>query len=196
MDILTEIAKTLKSAREAKGLSQHALARIAGVPQSHISKIEAAGVDLRTSSLTVLARALDLELTLVPRKSVPAVDSIVRSTQASAQRPSMSMRKALAKLESASEKIVRQHGSVKEAVQLQNRLRELSRIGVPLTYRKEIEALATQLLNISNGPKSLKRLIDSLDGAQALRNTLAHSPSERMRELQRSAYSLVDVDDG
>lgn len=76
------IAKTLKKAREAKGLSQRALSDLAGVPQSHISKIESGGVDLRASSLVELARVLDLELTLVPRKSVSAVNSIVRSTSA------------------------------------------------------------------------------------------------------------------
>lgn len=34
---------------------------------------------LRTSSLTAIVHALDLELVLVPRKSVPAVKSVTRS---------------------------------------------------------------------------------------------------------------------
>lgn len=74
------IAALLKEARENKGLSQRELAKRSGVPQSHISKIEAGAVDLRVSSLSALARALDLELVLVPRKAMPAVNSIVRST--------------------------------------------------------------------------------------------------------------------
>lgn len=73
------LATTLKSARERKGLSQRDLSALAGVPQSHISKIETAGVDLRISSLAALANALDLEIALVPRKAVPAVKSISRS---------------------------------------------------------------------------------------------------------------------
>ena len=76
------IATTLRNAREAKGLSQRALGRLAGVPQSHISKIESGAVDLRVSSLVELARVLDIELALVPRKSLPAVSAIVRSTAA------------------------------------------------------------------------------------------------------------------
>ena len=62
------MARELKTARVAKGLSQRALSERAGVPQSHISKIERGGVDLRHSSLVEIARALDLEVTLVPRK--------------------------------------------------------------------------------------------------------------------------------
>jgi transcriptional regulator with XRE-family HTH domain len=73
-------AKTLKAARMSKGLSQRALSDRVGVPQAHISKIENGTVDLRLSSLIALARALDLEVTLVPRRAMPAVQSIVRSS--------------------------------------------------------------------------------------------------------------------
>ena len=62
------------------GLSQRDLSTKSGVPQAQISKFENGTVDLRLSSLVALFRALGLELELVPRKSVPAVQSIVRST--------------------------------------------------------------------------------------------------------------------
>ena len=77
--VTDDIAKALKKARENKGLSQRALSTKAGVPQSHISKIESGAVDLRLSSLIELARALDLELALVPRQTLPAIQSIVRN---------------------------------------------------------------------------------------------------------------------
>lgn len=81
MDYATEyIASSLRSAREAKGFSQRELSAKSGVPQGHISKIENGTVDLRTSTLVALARVLDLELSLVPRRSVPAVNSIIRSS--------------------------------------------------------------------------------------------------------------------
>lgn len=70
------VAATLKAAREARALSQRALSAKSGVPQSHISKIENGAVDLRVSSLVALARVLGLELLLVPRKSVSAVQAI------------------------------------------------------------------------------------------------------------------------
>lgn len=75
---IEEIAESLRAARESKGLSQRELSARSGVPQGHISKIENGAVDLRLSSLIELARLLDLELALVPRKALPAVQAIVR----------------------------------------------------------------------------------------------------------------------
>ena len=83
---IEHIACELREAREAKGLSQRELGKKAGVPQGHISRIENGAVDLRVSSLVALARTLDLELALVPRKVVPAWKSLVRSSAADALR--------------------------------------------------------------------------------------------------------------
>lgn len=73
------LAKTLKTARERKKLSQRALSKFVGMPQAQISKIENAVVDMKASTLIELSRALDLEVMLVPRQQVPAVKSIVGS---------------------------------------------------------------------------------------------------------------------
>ena len=73
------IAEALKAARERKGLSQRALGAKSGVPQSHISKIEKGTVDIRVSSLVALARVLELEISLVPRQAVPAVNAIIQN---------------------------------------------------------------------------------------------------------------------
>jgi transcriptional regulator with XRE-family HTH domain len=73
-----EIARTLKATREAKGLSQRALGAKSGLTQAHLSRIENGSVDVRLSNLIELARTLDLEVTLVPRQTLPAVRSIAR----------------------------------------------------------------------------------------------------------------------
>ena len=88
-----DIAARLKAARGAKGMSQRELSALSGVPQSHISKIEASAVDLRLSSLAALANALDLEPMLIPRKAVPAVQAIVRAPEPDApvSRPAYSL---------------------------------------------------------------------------------------------------------
>ncbi len=92
MDYATEyITATLKEARKQQGLSQRDLSAAAGVPQSHISKIENGAVDLRLSSLIAMARALGLEVTLVPRKSVVAVKAIVSAPQSEFVRPAYSL---------------------------------------------------------------------------------------------------------
>lgn len=76
---IAHIAKQLKEAREAKGLSQRGLSAKAGIPQSHISKIENGAVNLQLSSLIELSRVLGLELMLVPQKAAPAAKSLARS---------------------------------------------------------------------------------------------------------------------
>lgn len=82
MSYLTDqILESLREARARKGFSQRELSARSGVPQSHISKIESGGVDLRVSSLIALARVLDLELFVAPKKSVPAIKSIIRGTK-------------------------------------------------------------------------------------------------------------------
>lgn len=78
MNDLEHISNRLREARIAKNLSQRDLSKLAGVPQSHISRIESHQVDLRLSSLIAIANAVDLEVTLVPRKAISAVRSILR----------------------------------------------------------------------------------------------------------------------
>ncbi len=73
-----QIAEMLTAARRRAGLSQRALGAKVGVAQSHISKIERAAIDPQVSSLMELARALGLELMLVPAQLVPAVQALGR----------------------------------------------------------------------------------------------------------------------
>ncbi len=80
---LQHIVEALQTARKSKNLSQRALGAKTGVPQSHISKIEAGTVDLKTSSLIEMARALDLELMLVARPLVTTVKGLSRRGLAS-----------------------------------------------------------------------------------------------------------------
>lgn len=79
---LQTFVAALKEARTAKGLSQRALAEQVGLPQSHISRIESGAVDLQTSSLIQLARALDLEVVLVPRRMMSTVEALGRAAHA------------------------------------------------------------------------------------------------------------------
>jgi len=73
---LEQLAADIKAARLKKGLSQRALSEKVGIPQSHISKIEHGEVDLQTSSLIQIARALDLELVLVSKSHIAAVQAL------------------------------------------------------------------------------------------------------------------------
>jgi transcriptional regulator with XRE-family HTH domain len=77
---LLPLITALAGARHRAGLSQRALADKVGLAQSHISKIERGAVDPQASSLIEIARALGLELSLVPTQLVPALRSLIRET--------------------------------------------------------------------------------------------------------------------
>lgn len=93
---LEYLSDRLRETRIAKNLSQRDLSKLAGVPQSHISRIESNQVDLRLSSLIALANALGLQMVLVPRKAMPAVQLIVRQTDptVSGKKPSIEAKPA------------------------------------------------------------------------------------------------------
>ena len=76
---IEHIAQILRQAREEKGLSQRALSERVGLQQSHISNIENSTVDLKTSNLIELSRALELEPILVPRTLINTVKAMIRA---------------------------------------------------------------------------------------------------------------------
>ena|ERR1700722_9484074 len=84
---LHQIATMLIAARQGAGLSQRDLGAKVGLAQSHISKIERAAVDPQVSSVMQIGRALGLELMLVPKQLVPAVEALQRKDTSSSQVP-------------------------------------------------------------------------------------------------------------
>lgn len=192
MSVVVDISNTLKRAREAKGLSQRALANLSGVPQSHISKIESGAVDLRISSLVEIARALDMELKLVPRKGLSAVNSIIRSTQAKTQ--SKSMLDVIAKLQRAADELSATVAGDREVTQLRSRLHELSRISLPSESEGRLKELAKQMRKLTSGKggASFDTVLEEVD---RLRNAAVHQQVLEPVGRQRSAYSLDGDDD-
>lgn len=63
----------LRKARERAGLSQRAVQLRTGLRQAHISRIENGQLDPRFSNVVRMARAVGLEVLLVPRRGLPAV---------------------------------------------------------------------------------------------------------------------------
>ena len=71
----------LRQARAKRGWSQRKLGSAVGLPQPHISAIESGEVVPRFDTLLELVRVLEMDLLLVPRSLVPAVQSLVRAQQ-------------------------------------------------------------------------------------------------------------------
>ncbi len=192
-----QIAQVLKAAREGKGLSQRALAKLAGVPQSHISKIENGGVDLRLSSLVEIARALDLEVTLVPQKNLSAVQSIVRSAERAAapDLSHLSPARELQKLQESIGAALHDNPSIKELAQLQSGARDLQRLVATevlniTTLReaeKAVEAFRKDATHLSDVRRALSQI-------REVRNAIVHAAPAT--GTVKPAYSLAEDDDG
>jgi len=74
---MNSILKQLKIARQKKGLKQSGFGNKLGLPQSHISKIERGETDPRLSTVVDMARIVDRELILVPRRLAPVIRSML-----------------------------------------------------------------------------------------------------------------------
>ena len=194
-------AETLKNVRMAKGITQRALGERVALPQGYISKIENGVVDLRVSSLVELARALNMELMLVPRKAVPAVQSIARGNTEPDFLAGGSLRRTrreFARLQEGVAGLVKLHPSSVELAGLARRVRELQHFLIPHQHlgtirdvRKAVESYSHDSSQGLNGiDEYIRRLVN-------LRNSLAHGlAAGRESESTRPAYSLDEDEDG
>ena len=212
------IARVIKAARKKKGLSQRALSAKIGIPQSHISRIENGAVDLKTSSLIELSRALDLELTLVPRRLVPAVRGLLRSAETSAGAPSKNPIETAARdlenVRKTAERFIRNSSHAEEFRKLASAIEELEQFRINTAQAEQIKNLLKQTQTSIETIKSIqktqaafknlpanKKLIESLNqvtnatrNLQHLRNALAHGLNEPER-ISIPAYRLDEEED-
>jgi HTH-type transcriptional regulator / antitoxin HipB len=82
------VGAEIRHARKARGLSQAELSKQLGISQATLSRAELS-TDVRLATVLQLARALDQELMLIPRRLVPAVDAIVRHGSVEGSFPSL-----------------------------------------------------------------------------------------------------------
>lgn len=77
----------LRKTRLSRHFTQQVLARTLGLRQRQISDLERAAMDPRLSTILNVARALDLELMLIPRHLISAVEGLQRAGTDAAKRP-------------------------------------------------------------------------------------------------------------
>lgn len=194
---LQETARRLQSARQAKGLSQRDLSKLAGVPQAQISRIEAGAVDLRLSSLVALANALDLELALVPRKAVPAVRSLSRDALESNRKGSIAAQREMQRINDTLRNLQIAQPKLEELAQLQKSFAELQRFMPPVLGLKDLRQLRRSMEQISRHPKrQISAMTESLNLMQMIRDKAAQAPMPGIIDgASRPVYSL-DQEDG
>ncbi|WP_082439449.1 MULTISPECIES: helix-turn-helix domain-containing protein [unclassified Massilia] len=76
---MSNVLNELRLARKAAGLTHEALAERATVTRMTVQRTEAGRIDPRLSTVQVLARALGMDLMLVPKALRPELESFVRS---------------------------------------------------------------------------------------------------------------------
>lgn len=72
------IGDHFRSARLAAGLTQEQVADLAGISRPRYRDIETGAAAARTTTLINIARALGLEMMLVPQAMVPAIEALLR----------------------------------------------------------------------------------------------------------------------
>lgn len=198
---IEEIAASLREARIAKALTQKALGQRVGLPQSHISKIEKGAVDLKLSSLVEIARALELEITLVPRKALPAVEGAVR-----AHGTSVETSRALSLLNQQAQIAERIKANFPDLLpqveDFQNAIRSIPRLEFDAAQLKALdEALkpTRRLSSIIEGQGGVaalaKRLEDATSALRQFRKMQVHHGPLIEAARPRPAYRLEE-DDG
>lgn len=203
---LLSLAEQLKAARTEKGLSQRALGQKVGVPQSHISKIESGQVDIKTSSLIELARALGLEPMLVPRRLMPALEALSRGQDSAIQAkpttphrfygggeavtpaPIEAAHRALAAAEKDAERLKRAIGPAPEIQRLSEAVRDVGRWPLNIGIAEQVrEALKPIQLPSDTLKEALKLHLDTREMLKM------PDVAATLREVARAADSLRSI---
>lgn len=183
---IEEIAARVREARIAKALTQKELGQRVGLPQSHISKIEKGTVDLKLSSLVEIARALDLEITLVPRKALPAVEGAVRAHGTTVETSrAVSLLNEQAQI---AERIKANFPDLSQVEGFQNVIRSISRL--------QFDAAQLKALDDALQPaKRLKTIIEAQGGAAALAKRIEEATSalRHFRNIQVHHAPLIEA---
>ena len=200
---LQDLGGTLRAARAKNGLSQRALSEKIGVPQSRISKIESGKVNVTASRLIEIARALDLEFMLVPKRLVPAVEALSRpafeETEANERPPARGetstaiheAHRALEKIQTDATRFSRVLGAVPEMTRLAETARALDRMIITENQAEHIRKL---LKDIAIPKDLLKEAKEALGAQHNLSEILKTTVFVRsLREAAQAADALRNI---
>ncbi|MDE2573457.1 MAG: helix-turn-helix transcriptional regulator [bacterium] len=85
------VSNSLRSRRQALGLTQQDVAKRSGLLQTNYSKIEQGKSDPRLRTLQEIARALSLEVMLIPAELLDTVDALTGQGPAPEEKPLFSV---------------------------------------------------------------------------------------------------------
>jgi len=198
----TELLEQLRAARLARGLSQRQLGERIGLPQSNIARLESGNTDPGLSKIIELARALDLDLQLIPRKALPTIQGAMRANELSID-PQDATSRALQSIRNLGETLARIAPAQFEIPEsLTKALTDLERLRFDQTqFRalqdaiKPLQRALDQFEETGSSPKEWARgMRESGTRLRDLRNRIAHGVAIDQSHL-KPAFSLEDGDD-
>jgi transcriptional regulator with XRE-family HTH domain len=192
---LGSLTEPIRQARLAKGWSQRDLSARSHLTQAQISRIENGEVDVQVSTLIELARSLDLDLQLVPRSALTAVEAAVRSAEQRAGE--RSARNLISGLRRLAEDARRSAPEREDIASIASSLQDLETLAPHMRatfITADLERLRINLEGFLNYPPAerpshAKTYRDAAAWLKALRNTLMHTPY-----AERPAYRLDEED--
>jgi transcriptional regulator with XRE-family HTH domain len=187
------ITQQLRAAREGQKVSQRELSARSGLTQSHISQIERGTMEPGLASLVDVARALDLEIVLAPKKLMPAIRNILESTSASGDMPTSDQRKLVGRLERWFAQFKDAFGAASEADTFKDSLALLRHLPLPAEELDRLKEAADRLDRWQTDPPSRQELNKIAHAVRQLRHAAVHR--DRDDAVPRSAYALEEEDD-
>jgi len=184
------LIREAQSHRASSGMSQRALAARSGLTQAHISQIETGRLEPGLSSFIEMARALDLEVVLVPKKLIPAVEGVIRQSPVEQPLLQASQSALLARGERLVKKQKKLYGSSIDLDRIAESLRSLKPVRLAKADRATITNAIETLQKHQASPQSQQIVSAIAAMLQAMRNRIA-----RRSEIPRPAYAIDDEDD-
>ena len=188
-----DLIRQIRDRRTDAGVSQRALSARSGLTQGHISQIETGILEPGLSSFIDMARALDLEIMLVPKKFLPAVQGILRQTPTEQSSPQEG-EAALREIARGERLVIKQkllYGSSADLDRIADTLRFLRHAPLRKPDLQIVTDAINKLRRHQASPQSKDIVAAIATDLQQLRNRVVHSPSE----TPRSAYAIDDEDD-
>ena len=183
-----ELIREVQGQRVKAALSQRALAARSGLTQAHISQIETGRLEPGLSSFIEMARALDLEVVLVPKKLLPAVQGVLRPSV-----DTLSPEDGQSALFAKGERFIAKQKRLEGRSATLDRLEEYLRFLKQVRLRKDDLAIVTDAIEtlgqLKESPEPRDRLEKITAMLRNVRNRVAHPV-----EAPRPAYALDEED--
>lgn len=191
---MNHLIEQLRLARKDEGITQRELSARTGLTQSNISLIENGSTEPGLKTVVQLARALNLELMLVPKRYVPAVTGIIRQQSQSSTLTPEAGAAVLAELrrgERLVKKLTALHGEGPDLIKIGATLRDMRRLSIGPDKLRQITEALNLLREHEASPQASSVIREVGERLRRLRNGIVHQPPE----VARPAYGDDEDED-